>query len=125
MAQKTIIITKYDKKRLASFLRDDLQKELNRALVVEPKDIPKDVITMNSRFRLKDLKTGEEMIYTLVFPEEENIYDNKISIFAPMGLALLGYKIGDIVEWPVPDGVLRVEVLEILYQPEAMGDYNL
>ncbi len=125
MIKKPIYITKYDKKRLQSLINDELNKEIKRAKIVDSKDIPNDTITMNSKFRLKDLDSGEESTYTLVFPEEENIYENKISIYAPMGIALIGYRVGDIIEWPVPCGKLRIEVLEILYQPEAAGDYHL
>ena len=125
MTDRSIIITKYDKKRLSSFNREGLKKELDRAIIVDPTDIPEDTITMNSKFRLKDLNSGEELTYTLVFPEEENMYENKVSIFAPMGMALLGYKVTDIIEWPVPSGILRVQILEVLYQPEASGDYDL
>ena len=125
MAKKPIIITKYDKIRLKNFINDDLRKELNRAKVLDPKNIPDNVITMNSKFKLKDLDSGEEMIYTLVFPEDADIYKNKISIYAPMGIALIGYRVGDIIEWPVPGGILRIKVLEIIYQPEASGDFNL
>ncbi len=125
MTRKSIIITKYDKKRLKSLINDELNKEISRAKVVDPKDIPNDVITMNSKFKLKDLDSGEETVYSLVFPEHADIYQNKISIYAPMGMALIGYKAGDIIEWPVPGGVLRIQVLEILYQPEASGDYHL
>ena len=125
MAKKTIIITKYDKKRLEIFINDELRKELNRAKLLDPKDIPNNVITMNSKFKLKDLDSGEEMIYTLVFPEDADIYKNKISIYAPMGIALIGYRVGDIIKWPVPGGILRIKVLEIIYQPEASGDFNL
>ena len=125
MAKKSIVITKYDKARLKHFINDDLRKELKRAKTVDPKDIPNDVITMNSKFKLKDLDSGEEMIYTLVFPEDADIYKNKISIYAPMGIALIGYRINDVIEWPVPGGMLRIKVLEILYQPEASGDFNL
>jgi len=125
MAKKPIIITEYDKIRLKKYLSDELCKELNRAKLVDPKDIPNDVITMNSKFKLKDLDSGEEMIYTLVFPEDADIYKNKISIYAPMGIALIGYRVGDIIEWPVPGGILCIKVLEIFYQPEASGDFNL
>ena len=125
MARKSIVITKYDKIRLKNFINDDLRKELNRAKVVDPVDIPNDVITMNSKFKLKDLDSGEEMIYTLVFPEDADIYKNKISIYAPMGIALIGYRVNDIIEWQVPGGILRIKVLEIIYQPEASGDFNL
>lgn len=125
MARKPIFITKYDKRRLESLVSDELKAELKRARVVEPKEIPPDVITMNSRFRLKDLDTEEETEYTLVFPEDEDIYSNKISIYAPMGVALIGYRVGDVIEWPAPRGTLKIQVMEILYQPEAAGDFNL
>ena len=125
MAKQSIIITKYDKERLKSLINDELRKEINRAKVVDPEDIPNDVITMNSKFILKDLDSGEEMIYTLVFPEDADINKNKISIYAPMGIAVIGYRIGDIIEWPVPGGKLRIKVLEIRYLPEASGDFNL
>ncbi len=123
--KKPIYITKYDKKRLEGLINDELRNEIKKAKTVDSKDIPNDVITMNSKFKLKDLDSNEESIYTLVFPEEEDIYQNKISIYAPMGIALIGYRVGDVIEWPVPCGKLRIQVMEILYQPEAAGDFNL
>ena len=87
--------------------------------------MPNDVITMNSQVRLRDLDSGEEMIYTIVFPHEANIQKNKVSILAPVGVALLGYRLGDVVEWPMPGGkIRRLEIQDILYQPEAAGDYH-
>jgi len=104
---------------------NELEKELNRGKIVEPKDIPKDVITMNSTVLLKDLDSEKEMKYTLVFPDVADISKNKLSILAPIGTALIGYKVGDIIEWEVPAGLRKLKVKEILYQPEAAGDYNL
>ena len=103
----------------------ELENELNQGKIVEPKDIPKDVITMNSMVRLKDLDSEEEMTYTLVFPGIADISNNKISILAPIGTALIGYRVGDIIEWKVPAGLRKLKVEEILYQPEAAGDYHL
>ncbi|MBN2200476.1 nucleoside diphosphate kinase regulator [bacterium] len=125
MTRKPIYITRYDQRRLESLVSDDLKSELKRARIVEPKEVPPDVITMNSRFRLKDLDTNEESEYTLVFPEDEDIYSGKISIYAPMGVALIGVRVGDVIEWPAPRGTLKVQIMEILYQPEAAGDFNL
>jgi regulator of nucleoside diphosphate kinase len=122
---KTIFMTEYDKKRLQSLVNDDLKKEIRKAKIMDPKEIPRDVITMNSRFKVKDLDSLEESVYTLVFPEDEDIYQNKISIYAPLGIALIGYRVGDVIEWPVLSGTLRIKILEILYQPEAAGDYHL
>jgi len=138
MPEKVIYITDSDKKRLKQLIRDarafgseheiyleKLEGELNRGKVVKSKEIPKDVITMNSKVRLKDLATREEMIYSLVFPDSADPDQNKISILAPIGTALLGYKVGDVIEWKVPAGLRKLKVLEVLYQPESAGDYHL
>ena len=102
-----------------------LEEELERAEVVEQKDIPPDVITMRSTVSLKDLDTGEEMIYWLSFPTEANYDEWKISVLAPIGTAMLGCRRGDVIEWEVPSGVRRLKVEEVLYQPESKGDYHL
>lgn len=102
-----------------------LAKELLRAEILEPRDIPPDVITMNSEIRLLDMDSKQELTYSLVFPAEADIEQNKISILAPVGTALIGYRIGDIIEWPVPSGKRRLKVKKIIYQPEAAGDYHL
>ncbi|NLP44024.1 MAG: nucleoside diphosphate kinase regulator [Peptococcaceae bacterium] len=135
---KTIYITQADKAKLQKLIFDaqeynlckkeylkKLEQELQRAKVVESKDIPKDVITMNSCVSLVDLEDGEEMVYTLVFPDKADLSDNRISILAPIGTAILGYKVGDIIEWSVPNGTVKLKVDKILYQPEASGNYEL
>jgi regulator of nucleoside diphosphate kinase len=104
---------------------EQLQAELERGELVAPHDVPPDVITMNSCVCLVDLDTGEEMTCTLVFPEDADIDQNRISVLAPIGTAMLGYSVGDTIEWPVPEGLRRIQVKEILYQPEAAGDYHL
>lgn len=136
--ERAIFITEYDLTRLEELLdkvsseesRDskhlkELEDELLRAEVVEPRDIPADVITMNSQVCLKDLDSGEELLYTLVFPSDARLEDNRISILAPVGTALLGYRVGDTITWKVPGGMRRLKVKKILYQPEAAGDFHL
>jgi regulator of nucleoside diphosphate kinase len=82
-------------------------------------------LTMNSTFRLRDLDTGADVVYTLVFPGEADSTNGKISMLAPIGTAVLGYRVGDVVEWEVPAGLReRLRVEEISYQPEAAGDYH-
>jgi regulator of nucleoside diphosphate kinase len=102
-----------------------LEAELERAEIVDPTQIPADVVTMHSKVRLKDLVSGEAKVYSLVFPKEANSSEGKISILAPIGTAILGYKRGDTIEWPVPSGVRRLKVDKILYQPEAAGNYEV
>lgn len=135
MAQtRTIYITQADMRRLQPLLegmknsRDDLrglQVELESARVVAPTDVPPDVITMNSKARLRDLDTGEAMVFTLVFPGNADIEHDKISVVAPIGTAMLGHRVGDEFSWDVPAGSVRLRVEEVLYQPEAAGHYHL
>jgi regulator of nucleoside diphosphate kinase len=95
-----------------------LEQELDRAEVVRPEKMPRGVVTMNSEVRLKDLDSGDERVYRLVFPTETRT-ENSISILAPIGTAMLGYRVGDFIEWRVPKGVRRLKVMKVLYQPEA------
>jgi regulator of nucleoside diphosphate kinase len=104
---------------------DSLEHELDRAHVVDPSAIPHDVVTMNSQVRIEDVDTGLETVYTLVFPSEASISEKKISILAPIGTALLGSRVGTTVDWPVPAGRRTVRIKDVLYQPEAAGDYHL
>ena len=131
---RVIYITEADMKRLRPLIegvknsRDDLrglQAELAHARVVTPADVPPDVITMNSKARLRDLDTGEEMVFTLVFPGNASIEHDRISVVAPIGTAMLGHRVGDEFEWEVPAGSVRLRVEEVLYQPEAAGDFHL
>ena len=133
-----IYISEFDMKRLKGLIKfaeerwdkrvvpylEELDEELDRAEIVKPEEIPIDVITMNSTFRLNNLDSGEEVIYTLVFPAKADSTNGKISILAPVGTAVLGYRAGDTVEWKVPAGLKRLRVEEIVYQPEAAGDYH-
>jgi regulator of nucleoside diphosphate kinase len=135
MERRAIYITEPDMKRLQDLLasatadRDkaylsELEQELSRCMVVPQKSIPNDVITMNSRVRLRDMDTGKDVIYTLVFPANADAARNKISVLAPIGTALLGYRVDDIITWEVPSGLKKLKVEEVIYQPEAAGDYE-
>ncbi len=139
MRRKKIYITQFDKERIEELIairdnrhdierdRNDLKElhdELQRADVMEPKDIPPNVVTMNSKIVLRDLDSGEDETYSLVFPADADIDNGAISVLAPVGTALLGYRVGDTIKWPVPSGVRALRIEKILYQPEAAGDLN-
>ncbi|MEZ0393359.1 MAG: nucleoside diphosphate kinase regulator, partial [Pseudobdellovibrionaceae bacterium] len=81
-----------------------LQEELDRAAVVLTDQLPQDVVTMNSKVEFKDLDSGEDFVMTLVFPENANIKENKVSILAPVGAALIGLRVGQTMSWPTPRG---------------------
>ena len=104
---------------------EELETELSRAVIVNADKIPSDIITMNSKVCLKDLDTGKDEFYQVVYPKDADIEQNKISILAPIGTAILGCRVGDSVEWKVPAGLRRFKIKRILYQPEATGDYHL
>jgi len=139
MNDRIIYITEFDLHRLEKMLEvtgtfttyrgrsdlKELEEEVSRAQVVDSREVPPTVITMNSRVKLRDLDTGEEMVFTLVFPKEADIDRGRISVISPVGTAILGYTEGDTIEWKVPSGIRRIKIEKVLYQPEAAGDYHL
>lgn len=137
MKTKDIYITEHDLKRLKKLLHDlpekhlsggfslhELARELNRGVVVAPKDVPEHVITMNSRVLLRDVESGNNMTCWLVFPDKVDAVKNPVSILSSLGTAMIGYKVGDVFSWKSPDGTKQMEVLDILYQPERVGNFN-
>jgi len=135
---RQIVITEFDLERLQGLIEEmqeqpsrdtryleELAEELLRAEVVAPEEIPPQVITMNSKVRLQDLDSKAELEYTLVFPPEANLDQGKISVLAPVGMAMIGYRVGDTISWKVPAGLKRLKVKKILYQPEAAGDFHI
>jgi regulator of nucleoside diphosphate kinase len=130
-----VIISSLDAERLETLIdslssnsfpgKDDLEAELARAKVVDPKDVPATVVTMNSTVRFEVDSSREEFCLTLVYPKDVDASGEKISILAPVGSALLGLSQGDEIEWPKPGGgMLRVRIKEVIYQPERSGEYH-
>jgi len=132
MPERTLYITAIDKERLHELIIStrknaaeseihlrDLEAELEKAIIVQSKDIPKDIVTMDSQVCIKDLDTQEEIVYTIVFPAYSDIKQNRISVLSPVGTALLGYRVGDDIEWKVPGGIRKLKIKKILYQPEV------
>lgn len=134
MAQRRIYITRDDADKIEELLRarlrrgdpdlanlQVLQEELRRARIVDPTELKPDVITMHSRVRLKDLHLDDVRELTLVFPDEAAHDDDRISVVAPIGAAILGYKTGDTVRFRTPGGLRRLRIEQVLFQPEAAG----
>lgn len=102
-----------------------LEEELNRADVLEPQNMPPNVVTMNSVVRFRVSSSQEEFCLTLVYPKDMDSSESKISILAPVGSALLGLAEGNEIEWPNPGGqMLKVQIVEIVHQPERAGEYH-
>jgi regulator of nucleoside diphosphate kinase len=102
-----------------------LRAELDRCQVVEPGNVPDGVVTMHTRLVVRDSKTKDEETFTLVFPEDADIDEGKLSVLAPLGTALLGTRVGQVVEFDAPGGKRRLRVEKVLYQPEAAGHFHL
>jgi regulator of nucleoside diphosphate kinase len=116
--QRLVESSRLSRQRDAKHL-DDLEQELDRAAVMKADEIPSDVVTMNSRVKVKDLNSGRVTTYQIVFPAEADIAKNRISVLAPIGTGLLGYSAGTTIQWQVPSGMRRFRILEVEYQPEA------
>ncbi len=138
MTDRNIYITENDLQKLRALVKSaresrryeekniqQLEGELNRAQVLKQQEIPSDVITMNSEVHLRDLETEEETVYRIVYPHQADADKGYVSILAPIGTALLGFRVGDIIRWNVPAGVAQWKVVKITYQPEAAGDFHL
>ena len=134
MNKPTIVVTETDFERLSALLAsefakaispveylDDLRAELKKARIVQPDKAPRHVVTMNSTVTLRDLETGEKETYTLVYPDQADIANNRLSVLAPVGTAILGQRVGDELEWRVPSGWRRLKVQRVVSQPEREG----
>ena len=125
MRDHSIVITESDAVRLRELLaarvragRDqdhlhDLAAELERAFITESDEVPADVITMHTRVRVLDLVSGERSELVLVLPRESDPSAGRISVLAPLGTALLGYRAGDEVEWLMPGGLRRLRIEKV------------
>lgn len=135
---KKIIINRLDYARIKKCISDAKQfnsisnaeaekliNELDSAKIVEPEAIPSNVVTMNSIVKLSFLNNNKQVQFQIVYPDQANLKENKISIFSPIATALIGYKVSDEIEWVIPTGLTNIRIEEIIYQPEAAGDYSL
>jgi regulator of nucleoside diphosphate kinase len=136
--QNQIVMTDADIERLERMLRgvegpsnslygyaQALKGEIGRASVVPARAVPQDIVTMNSRIKVRDVKTRKVETYVLVYPWDASGVAGCLSVLAPIGTALLGTRVGQMVSWQVPSGERALRVEAILYQPEAAGQYDL
>jgi regulator of nucleoside diphosphate kinase len=102
-----------------------LYTEFKVAKMVPQERIAESVITMNSRVLLKEMSNGREAEVTVTYPQDADIRERKVSVFSSIGVALLGRQVGDIVSWNIPTGIGQFEIVDVTYQPEAVGHYYL
>jgi regulator of nucleoside diphosphate kinase len=101
-------------RRIPAESLDLLERELSRALIVDSSQLPEDVVAMNSTVWFRELDSDEIEKYTLVYPAEADVIHDRISVLAPIGTALLGYRTGDIVQWRVPSGKRRFQIVNVV-----------
>ncbi|GFK82281.1 Regulator of nucleoside diphosphate kinase [Vibrio cholerae] len=129
----TIVVSTRDMDRISQLMDslatlspelEKLEEELDRATVLEPAEMPDNVVTMNSTVRFKFLGSDEVMEKTLVYPNDVKSSAD-VSIFAPVGSALLGLAVGQQLVWPMPGGTVKtLEIIDIVYQPERAGEFH-
>ncbi|HPO13257.1 MAG TPA: TetR family transcriptional regulator [Candidatus Hydrogenedentes bacterium] len=137
--ERGIYISKFDLDRLKELIEvarcfgrpetrahlDVLNNELSHAHVVKPKEVPPDLVTMNSRVSLLELDSGRNLVLTLAFPKDADVRRDSVSILDALGTALLGKRLGDVFDVKIGTALQRYKVERILYQPEFAGDYHL
>jgi regulator of nucleoside diphosphate kinase len=134
MSQPALTLSRLDVERLERLLEtpalmalsvaDALQREMRRTDVVAPEAVPANVVTMNSTVLCREESSGREHHFTLVYPRDADAASHKVSVLSPVGAALIGLSVGQSIDWPAPEGMLRLHVLDIPYQPEAAGNFH-
>jgi len=137
MSQNRLVFTANDFDRLQRLVESpryrtthgiflgNLKEELDRGEVIQADRVPRSIVTMNSQVRVFDLNEDESETYTLVYPQDADLNAGKLSVLAPLGMALLGGRLGQVVRFKAPSGWRRLKIEKILYQPEAAGDLHL
>ncbi|TCC92686.1 transcription elongation factor GreA [Pedobacter hiemivivus] len=102
-----------EKSNMSAYNKEKLQAELKAATIYSEDELPSDVVCLKSEARIANVKSGKEFTFKLVMPEEANIKVQKVSVFAPIGIALFGYRTGDSINWEMPDGIQEFKILEV------------
>lgn len=105
---------------------DNLRDKLGQAHVVEPREVPANIVTMNSSLICDDADSSRALELTLTYPEDADPGKGRVSVLSPIGSALLGAGLGETVAYELPNGeVRRLQVREIVFQPEARGWFEM
>lgn len=120
-----IIVSAEDRTRLLhlvahvdeTVVAEQLEAELERARVVPLREVPEDVIVMNSEIEYEDVATGQRRRLQLVYPHDADANTSRVSILAPLGCALLGLRVGQEIDWRMPGGLRRLRVLNVADRP--------
>jgi regulator of nucleoside diphosphate kinase len=135
--ERKMIVTVNDYKRLIGMtevspskftlprIAEKLLTALKKAKMLPPENISNNIVTMNSRVLLREMSSGRQTEVTISYPQEADHQERRVSVFSPIGAALLGSREGDIKEWAIPTGIGSFKIQKVTYQPEAAGHYYL
>ena len=132
MPNQTIVMSRSDATRLRAMLgtpdpsardrdhHDELEAEIERARIMDGDALPADVVAVRTQVEVRDLAGGESRTLTLVWPPDSDPPAGRISVLAPLGIALLGHRTGDEIEWQMPGGLRRLRIERVM-QPDRAG----
>lgn len=98
---------------LSEHNKNQLLKELSSAKIFKDSELPDDAIRIDSRVEIEEEKSGKKFNFQIVQPAHANMKENKLSVFAPIGIALLGYRTGAMVQWEMPEGMKTFKILNV------------
>jgi regulator of nucleoside diphosphate kinase len=137
-SERRIVVTNRDHERLLAALNrlgdssaedksaiENLTHRLMAAGLADQREVPRSLVTMNSLVGLRDLELNRKLTCTLAYPDEADVLKHRVSVTASLGTELLGRRVGDVVECPVPSGVRSLRIEQVYYQPEAAGHFHL
>ncbi len=101
------------RRKLSRYNEAKLELELKHARQVLRNDLPADVVTVDTHVKVKEIESGKEFIYKLVAPAKARRKNNTLSILSPIGVAILGYAQGAVVQWEMPEGIRKYQIEEV------------
>lgn len=122
MNKKSILLSKsdfkflnehFEKAIMSDYNKSRLRAEIKDAILYEDSELPKDVVSLHTEATIVSTGNNKEFIFQLVKPSEADIKQQKVSIFAPISIALLGYQIGDLINWEMPDGIKEFKIIDV------------
>jgi len=99
--------------KLSEFNKKRLSEELKYANVVVRKEVPEEAVDLDTWVKITDMESKQELEFSLVHPTKAKVSKNKLSVLSPIGVALLGYNVGDQVEWEMPEGLKMYKIEEV------------
>lgn len=122
MNKKSILLSKsdfkflnehFEKAVMSDYNKSRLRTEIKNATVYEDSELPSNVVSLHTEATIISTDNNKEFIFQLVLPSEANIKLKKVSIFAPISIALLGYQTGDLINWEMPDGIKEFKIVDV------------